>query len=164
MKRVKLETQTFGNEFTISLKRVANKKGYGYTFLSHRVTKKEALRLAKSLLTFAVLSLLLFVPSLHAETAYYGKRDVPPSSPVLSGVEWITPPETSIGGALAVGSIVMVFAADLKRRTSDHTASSSRLRHTAINMAYASIGFISLGWLSASYYEKRFSLQTKIQF
>src|SRR5688572_27186392 len=77
--------------------------------------------------------------------------------------EYVSPPETQIGGVLAISALTMTIVADAKKRMGN-TKKARNARHIAINLGYASLGFLSLGVLSATYYEKRFGLQTKIQF
>lgn len=81
----------------------------------------------------------------------------------VKDVGYVTPPETSIGGAALLGSIVMVLRAEAKRAR-DKTAQSSRARSTARSLAVIGIGGIALGWLSVSYYERRLGVSMKIEF
>lgn len=77
--------------------------------------------------------------------------------------ESVTPPMTTIAGALALGSLGEILATDMKRRKGD-TSSARDHRGRAIWMSEAAVGFALCGWWTATYYDHRFGLQTRIEF
>lgn len=77
--------------------------------------------------------------------------------------EYVLPPETMIGGTLLLASVVQVVRASAIR-VSGPTRQAHDVRRQALTFAGLGAGFISMGWITATYYDRRFGIKTEIQF
>jgi len=142
--------------------------------LKQRITKYQELARKSEMLLLAIRKAVrladLTVPAIEVERILNGLRMVFISLFIFSASahaedkrESVTPPATAIGGALALGSLGSAIVAGTKRQYGN-TKSARAYRSKAIYMSEAAVGFIILGWWTATYYDHRFGIQTKVEF